>query len=61
MKDLTQKEAAVQNEDAEHDREGETSKPPDDTQELEGPVDGPGKSAAGEKDLGDTSQGEPGN
>jgi hypothetical protein len=45
----------------EHDREGETSKPPNDGQQTEGPVDGPGKSGAGEEDLGETSQGEPGN
>jgi hypothetical protein len=45
----------------EHDREGETSKPPDDKPPTEGPVDGPGKSGAGDDDLGGTSQGEPGN
>ncbi|HEX3327207.1 MAG TPA: hypothetical protein VHV50_09450 [Actinomycetota bacterium] len=45
----------------EHDREGETSKPPADDQQSGGPADGPGKSGAGEKDLGETSQGEPGN
>jgi hypothetical protein len=45
----------------EHDREGETNKPPSDAQPTEGPVDGPGKSGPGEQDLGETSQGEPGN
>jgi hypothetical protein len=45
----------------EKDREGETSKPPEQNQQTEGPVDGPGKSGAGEDDLGGTSQGEPGN
>ncbi len=45
----------------EQDREGETSKPPEDTQQTEGPVDGPGKSGSNEDDLGGTSQGEPGN
>jgi hypothetical protein len=50
----------VHQDDSEQEREGETSKPPDETQEIKGPVDGPGKSGAGESDLGDTSQGEPG-
>jgi hypothetical protein len=45
----------------EHDREGETSKPPADSQPTQGPADGPGKSGAGEQDLGETSQGQPGN
>ena len=44
----------------EQNREGETNKPPDEEQQTEGPVDGPGKSS-GEDDLGETSQGEPGN
>jgi hypothetical protein len=60
MSDPTAKEAAVHQDDSEQQREGETSKPPDETQEIEGPADGPGKSGAGESDLGDTSQGEPG-
>jgi hypothetical protein len=55
------KEATVVEEKKEHDREGETNKPPAEGRQTQGPVDGPGKSGAGEEDLGDTSQGEPGN
>jgi hypothetical protein len=56
-----QEEVCMPPDKDEHDREGETSKPPGDEQGTDGPVDGPGKSGAGEQDLGETSQGEPGN
>jgi hypothetical protein len=61
MRGFTYKrEAEMEQDEREQNREGETSKPPDDDQETQGPVDGPGKTA-GADDLGETSQGEPGN
>lgn len=50
----------VNRETADRNPEGEANKPPDKQPQQESPVDGPGKSGAGDDDLGETSQDEPG-